>query len=199
MGCKRVGAISAICACVLLSACATKNYGRQGELTGYERNALTCREIDMETAKVHGYLSHVEKESEFDGRSVLSFLGDFGIGNVMEKSSAMDAANTRLAQLQDLRVQKGCTATASQTPSATTVTSQQQPTYAPAPATAIATPKIGQFSNRVEALPEVKACNAHAIAGILGKGPGYENYSVQCTDGNTVLARCEFGNCRVLK
>ncbi|MDH1700301.1 hypothetical protein [Comamonas terrigena] len=91
-----------------LAGCATKNYGRQGELTEYEKKTLSCREIELETAKVHGYLDHVEKESQFDGRSVLSFLGDFGIGNTMEKSSAIDAAQRRLSQLQLARTNKNC-------------------------------------------------------------------------------------------
>jgi hypothetical protein len=39
------------------------------------------------------FLQHVDKESQFDGRSVL-FLGDFGIGNTMEKNSALESANS---------------------------------------------------------------------------------------------------------
>lgn len=89
-----------LAACAALAGCATKNYGRQGDVTSYEAQTMTCREIALETAKVHGYLDRVEKESQFDGRSVLSFLGDFGIGNTMEKSAAIQAANKRLAQLQ---------------------------------------------------------------------------------------------------
>lgn len=88
--------------------CATKNYGRQGELTEFERRNLTCREIVLDQAKVQGYLSSIEKESEFDGRSVLSFLGDLGIGNVMEKNAAVRAASIRNAQLQDLSAAKNC-------------------------------------------------------------------------------------------
>jgi hypothetical protein len=107
---RTVYVLAAIAAAVMVSTgCATKNYGRQGSLTDYERRELSCREIDLETAKVHGYLAHVEKESEFDGRSVLSFLGDFGVGNVMEKTSALEAANKRLSQLHELRSSKGCT------------------------------------------------------------------------------------------
>lgn len=105
---QKLGTLSMVVAALLLTGCATKNYGRQGELTDYERQTMTCREMDLETAKVHGYLAHVEKESQFDGRSVLSFLGDFGMGNVMEKSAAMEAANRRLAQLQDTQVRRGC-------------------------------------------------------------------------------------------
>ncbi|MHA6038805.1 hypothetical protein ACVSK5_03735, partial [Pseudomonas aeruginosa] len=54
-------------------------------------------------------LTHVREESEFDGRSVLSFLGDFGIGNLMEKDAAVDSANQRLTQLAGAKMQRGCT------------------------------------------------------------------------------------------
>lgn len=104
---------------VLVTGCSTKNYGRQGELTQYEKETMSCREIELEEAKVHGFLQHVDKESQFDGRSVLSFLGDFGIGNTMEKNSALESANTRLSQLQLLKVKNGCTPGVSKTPSNT--------------------------------------------------------------------------------
>lgn len=93
---------------ILLSGCATKHYGRQPELTSFEESTLSCREMDLEIAKVEGFLQTVDDESSFDGRSVLSFLGDFGIGNVLEKNSAVDSANKRLDQLKDLRFKKQC-------------------------------------------------------------------------------------------
>lgn len=93
---------------ILLSGCATKHYGRQPGLTSFEENTLTCREMDLEIAKVNGFLRTVDDESSFDGRSVLSFLGDFGVGNVMEKNSAVDSANNRLEQLNKLKKQKQC-------------------------------------------------------------------------------------------
>lgn len=99
--------------CVLLAAlalagCSTKNYGRQGAVSDFERQTMTCREIDLDTAKVHGYLAQIEKESEFDVRSVFSFLGDFGIGNTLEKNAAIKAANARLSQLHALRHSQSC-------------------------------------------------------------------------------------------
>ncbi|MFG9286469.1 hypothetical protein ACEP1S_28160 [Pseudomonas aeruginosa] len=92
-----------------VAGCSTKNYGRQPELTDFERQTMSCREIDLEQAKVQGFLTHVREESEFDGRSVLSFLGDFGIGNLMEKDAAVDSANQRLTQLAGAKMQRGCT------------------------------------------------------------------------------------------
>lgn len=93
---------------VAISGCATKTYGRQGALTGYEKESMTCREIDLETAKTRGFVEHVNKESEFSGKDVLAFLGDFGIGNNMERSSAIESANNRVTQLQELRAIKKC-------------------------------------------------------------------------------------------
>lgn len=103
--------IAIISLAFIMSGCATKNYGRQGDITDYEKKTMTCREIALEEAKVVGFLEHVEKESEFDGRSVLSFLGDFGIGNMMEKGNATKSANERLSQLKDLSSERGCSAT----------------------------------------------------------------------------------------
>ncbi|MBE0620860.1 MAG: hypothetical protein IH605_09735 [Burkholderiales bacterium] len=97
---------------VAIHGCATKTYGRQGTLTGYEKDTMTCREIDLELAKVRGFVDHVNKESEFSGRDVLAILGDFGIGNNMEKSAALESANKRIEQLRDQRDAKKCNASA---------------------------------------------------------------------------------------
>lgn len=97
-----------LAAASLLCSCATKNYGRQGTLTDFERQTMNCREIEIEQAKMQGFISRVDKESQFDSRSVLSFLGDFGIGNLMEKDSALKSANERTAQLRIAATQKGC-------------------------------------------------------------------------------------------
>jgi len=98
-------AIVAVCA---LSGCATKTYGRQGDLTSFEQTTMTCREIDLEEAKVQGFIQHVDQESSFSGRSVLSFMGDFGIGNTLEKSSALESADKRLKALQSAKKSRNC-------------------------------------------------------------------------------------------
>jgi hypothetical protein len=95
-----------------LQGCATKTYGRLGTLTGFEKESLTCREIDLEIAKTRGFLDSVHKESEFSGRDVLAFLGDFGIGNHMERNAALESANKRIEELRELKRAKNCPATA---------------------------------------------------------------------------------------
>ncbi|MFN9131923.1 MAG: hypothetical protein ACK55O_14665 [Phycisphaerales bacterium] len=91
-----------------LGACATKNHGRLSPVSSLEKTELTCREIDIEISKVHAFLDQVSSNSEVDGRSVLGFLGDFGIGNAMERSAAESSARKRLEELNTLRVARGC-------------------------------------------------------------------------------------------
>lgn len=95
-------------AVVLSTGCSTKNYGRQADLTDFEKNTMTCRELDLEQAKVQGFIQHVNRESNFDGRSVLSFLGDFGVGNIMEKDSAIESATKRMTELNSARMRQSC-------------------------------------------------------------------------------------------
>lgn len=91
-----------------ISGCATKNYGRQGTLTEYESSRMSCLDIELEEAKVNGWIDRVNQESEFDGKDVLAVMGDFGIGNSMEKKAAIKSANARLCQLQTVAVSKQC-------------------------------------------------------------------------------------------
>jgi hypothetical protein len=99
---------AAVAALAATTGCATKTYGRQGTVTTYERDTMTCREIDLELAKTQGFVDHVNKESEFSGRDVLAILGDFGIGNNLERSAALESANKRIEQLRDVRAAKKC-------------------------------------------------------------------------------------------
>jgi hypothetical protein len=93
---------------ISIQGCATKTYGRQGSLSTFEKNTMSCREMDLEIAKTRGFIDLVNKESEFSGRDVLAILGDFGIGNSMEKSAAIESANKRLEQLEAERNTKKC-------------------------------------------------------------------------------------------
>ncbi len=99
---------------VFLQGCATKNYGRQGFLSSYEQESMTCREIDLELAKMRGFIEYVNKESEFSGKDVLAILGDLGIGNYMEKEAAIESADNRMVALNDLKGRKQCSTNRSQ-------------------------------------------------------------------------------------
>ncbi len=92
---------------LVVAGCATKRYGRQTELSDVEKRDLTCRELDIEISKVRAFMDQVNKDG-FDGRDVLGILGDFGIGNAMEKGDAIKSGEKRLQQLQDLKQAKKC-------------------------------------------------------------------------------------------
>jgi hypothetical protein len=106
---KNIGLGLLLAGCLAAAGCATKTYGRIGTLTAFERDGLSCREIELEAARTQGFIDQVNKESEFSGRDVLAILGDFGIGNALERNAALESANNKLAQLQELRTSKKCT------------------------------------------------------------------------------------------
>ncbi len=99
-----LGMLVVVCA----SGCATKNHGRLTPLSRVEEQELTCREIDIELAKVDAFLEQITVNSEIDGRSVLGFLGDFGIGNAMERTAAEKSAYQRRDELLKLKDLKNC-------------------------------------------------------------------------------------------
>ena len=91
---------------LLLAGCATKQYPQAPAVTAEESAAFDCSAIKQEIAKTHSIQSEIEKTGQFDGRTVLGALGDFGIGNGMAKSEARQKAQARLQQLESLKAIK---------------------------------------------------------------------------------------------
>lgn len=58
---------------------------------------------------------------------------------------------------------------------------------------------IGKDSFQAEQLAKQLTCSPLPIANLAARGPGYESYSVKCSNGEALMIRCEFGNCRVLQ
>ena len=77
-------------------------------VTAYGKEVMTCEDINLEMAKMRGFIEHVIKESQFDDRELLSILGDFGMGNSMEKRAALDSAYNRIRDLGKLKRSKDC-------------------------------------------------------------------------------------------
>src|SRR5258708_20966405 len=107
----RAVASGAVIVALLTSGCATKHYGRLQPLSGVEQAAYDCRDIEIEISKVRSFQEQVSNGAHFNMASVLGILGDYGIGNAMEKGSAERSALGRMNQLQDLKVQRGCAGT----------------------------------------------------------------------------------------
>ncbi|GKP63212.1 hypothetical protein [Klebsiella quasipneumoniae] len=90
----------------VIAGCATKQYPQAPSVTSEESAALDCAAIKQEIAKTHSIQNEIETTGQFDGRTVLGALGDFGIGNGMAKSEARRKAQARLQQLESLKTVK---------------------------------------------------------------------------------------------
>lgn len=100
----------ALILCLVLAGCATQRYGRIPEVGPTERASLSCDQIQVERGKAVDFKIATQREKdEVTGSDVLGFLGDFGFGNAMEFDAAMKSADDRIAQLDALWREKGCT------------------------------------------------------------------------------------------
>jgi outer membrane lipoprotein SlyB len=75
------------------------------------------------------------------------------------------------------------------------------PTLVPGPTiTAPAKPELGEDAYIALKLARAGRCaSGDAKLTMAAKGPGFETYSAPCANGDTVMIRCEFGNCRELR
>ena len=89
---------------LFITACATKRYGRMSSVSVAEKQHYDLKDIEIEIAKVKQFVRDVEEGAEFDFKSVLGFLGDYGIGNAMEKDAAMRSARERLEELEAIKL-----------------------------------------------------------------------------------------------
>lgn len=91
---------------LFLTGCATKQYPQTSPVTMEESSAYSCEYIDMELAKANSAKREILKTGEFNGKTVLGFLGDFGIGNGMAKRQALKNVNERIYGLTSLKNSK---------------------------------------------------------------------------------------------
>jgi hypothetical protein len=70
-----------------------------------EAQYYSCHDINLEIAKVEAFRQQIAEGSKVDWKSVAGFLGDYGIGNAMEKSEAEKTATTRMNALLTLKAQ----------------------------------------------------------------------------------------------
>ncbi|AIR71481.1 lipoprotein [Dickeya fangzhongdai] len=89
-----------------LAGCATKQYPQAPTVTGEESAVFDCKAVQQEIARAHSIQQEIESTGRFDGRTVLGFLGDFGVGNGMAKDEARKKAESRLIQLQAIESSK---------------------------------------------------------------------------------------------
>lgn len=66
------------------------------------------------------------------------------------------------------------------------------------PEVLLAPRRTGVDTYNAEVLARAGQCSIQPRAELTAKGPGYESYSVPCSNGTAWAVRCEFGKCRVL-
>ena len=75
-------------ALLVSSGCATKRYGRLQPLTGAERVAYTCRDVDIEIAKVGAFQQQVAEGAQFNMAWVVGILGYYAFVNSLARCAA---------------------------------------------------------------------------------------------------------------
>jgi hypothetical protein len=58
---------------------------------------------------------------------------------------------------------------------------------------------LGKAAYQAEKFAKEQACTPTPALAMAAKGPGFETYSAACTSGDTLMIKCEFGNCRALR
>ncbi|ADQ53335.1 conserved hypothetical protein [Aeromonas phage 65] len=98
--------IIAVFATLMMVGCATKQYPQTPNVSTSEEQQYTCEQIKLELIRADSIRSEINKTSEFDARSVFSFLGDFGLGNVIAETNAREKLENRYSQLKVLELNK---------------------------------------------------------------------------------------------
>lgn len=55
----------------------------------------------------------------------------------------------------------------------------------------------GVDTYNAEKLAKAQSCSATPLATLQDKGPGFERYTIPCSNGQVMTVRCEFGSCRI--
>lgn len=103
---KKISLSLLILSAIVLTGCATKQYPQAAAVSPEERSMMTCKDAKLEIAKTIAIQREIEKTGDFDGKTVLGFLGDFGIGNGIAKSEAKQKVRDRLWNLEYIKESK---------------------------------------------------------------------------------------------
>lgn len=142
---------------------------------------ITCRHPAYED-KTARLVSKTQTEG------VMSFLFlDLGITDMVTGAMWKYPSNVSILMepLEGTEQARQLQATGSTAPSA------QVQVQAPTP--------IGKDAFPAEQLAKRLLCSANPIATLSARGPGFETYSVPCRNSDTMMVRCEYGQCRVMR
>jgi hypothetical protein len=139
-------------------------------------------------------------EGETHGAKMF-WAGPFGMKSAIRQSS-LDAYKRIFAELRSdlaiaLQSKSGVSPVATAVPDMRGDSRERmnRPVEPKAPPSA----KVGKFTFEAEHFAKAERCAAAPTATLTATGPGFENYSVPCADGDALAVRCEMGNCRALR
>lgn len=206
--------LSAICAVVLACGCATQSSTVPGQGSGadyapmvdmegvqadaFARDVETCRSLasNMRVQRTRTYGSDVSDVVVIGAAMVFpvavagaALVGGIATAVYDEAYPSGGRAEPRMQQsaLVNCMARKGYK---NMDPNVT-VTYVAPMQMGPA----LPTRKTGLDTYVAEKFAKAANCSAVPRAVLEEKGPGFERYSVQCSDGQTLALRCEFGNC----
>jgi len=93
---------------IAFTACATKRYPIATPMSSAEISLMTCENLELELLRADQVEKQINETGEFDAKTAIGFLGDFGIGNGMAKSEARSALAERRRTIHEAQVSKGC-------------------------------------------------------------------------------------------
>lgn len=180
---------------------------------------LTCaqlvNEADSIRRSVPGLSAAVDKHrSNQDGvefvAAILFWPALFMLDKGEATSGQLARAKGELEAVSTAMQAKRCGSTRTQTAVAPVLTPVQHPLESVQPQTAapvttsfqqpaVASRPLGQDAYNAGRVAMAESCSQQPAPALAAKGPGFESYTVACSNGDTLMLRCEFGNCRVLR
>lgn len=167
--------------------------------------------INVQTVVVDGHSIDVAKDGDIWSATPASFISNFGLISAAEQARRVQRFRIAIERASGCQVVSSNTDPGTFALSATVQckssgpTAEQQtskpattPRTEPVAATK-ATASVGQDAGNAERLAKQQSCHASPRAVLAGKGPGFESYVVPCANGDLLMIRCEFGNCRALR
>jgi hypothetical protein len=136
------------------------------------------------------------------GKSGVATLGGDRPEHLLPKPLADYAASLFGPQISGGTVPSYAVPAAHVTPSAPSqpATPASTPTRNPAMHSQDAPPRqIGTFAVGAEKVARAEKCSTAPVAMLTAKGPGFESFSVNCTDGKVLVIECDFGSCRAMR
>lgn len=162
------------------------------------------------TAILGGNMRSIDQNASAGGFAGLSAQGDKAVGRQQKiVSNCMASRGYRVLDgtAQVSFSQSAAPIAPAAPPAASLALSPTQQPAAPQPATASTVAAVapaqratGQFElDALRVVEQARCATKAAPISLVTKGPGAETYSAACANGDTLIVRCDFGNCRALR